>query len=281
MHGPVPKEQMPEYYAQYDAAIVPLAVPIYGAFPSKVYDVLPFGLPVLFCGTGEGADFVIKHNVGYVANSGDHGALAENIAILDKHTVLYRNEAGSGSLENAKDKYPEAQLVAREMLFEKLTELGLYDTLKQTFISTVINSYYYHLRSFSTGAAFEATFNHFRDVAIEKYGIDMSDARYFHVPVEYRYMKAVADAKSSTDFVYFMYMEERERAKHREAVESGAAHIGEASEIRKSWSYKIGRFVTWLPRKLRIFFRSWRDRGFRYTMSRVFQKLSSVFKKKD
>lgn len=82
MHGPVPKEQMPEYYAQYDAAIVPLAVPIYGAFPSKVYDVLPFGLPVLFCGTGEGADFVIKHNVGYVANSGDHGALAENIAVL-------------------------------------------------------------------------------------------------------------------------------------------------------------------------------------------------------
>ncbi len=82
MHGPVPKEQMPEYYAQYDAAIVPLAVPIYGAFPSKVYDVLPFGLPVLFCGTGEGADFVIKHNVGYVANSGDHRALAENIAVL-------------------------------------------------------------------------------------------------------------------------------------------------------------------------------------------------------
>ena len=44
--------------------------------------MLPFGLPVLFCGTGEGTDFVIKHNVGYVANSGDHRALAENIAVL-------------------------------------------------------------------------------------------------------------------------------------------------------------------------------------------------------
>jgi hypothetical protein len=207
-------------------------------------------------------------------------ALAENIAILDKHTVLYHNDAGSGSLENAKDRFPEAQLVARDMLYEKLVELGLYDTLKQTFVSNTINSFYYHLRTFNTGTAFEATFNYFRDVAIEKYGIDMSDARYFHVPVEYRYMKAVADAESSTDFVYKMYVEEKKK-KSREMATSGGARSGDAAEIRKSWSYKIGRFITWLPRKLRIFFRSWRDRGFRYTMSRVFQKLSSVFKKKD
>lgn len=84
IHGSVPKEKMPEQYAKYDAAIVPLAVSIYGAFPSKIYDVLPFGLPILFCGSGEGADFVIKNHVGYVANPGDYASLSENISKLSR-----------------------------------------------------------------------------------------------------------------------------------------------------------------------------------------------------
>lgn len=84
IHGSVPKEKMPEQYAKYDAAIVPLAVSIYGAFPSKIYDVLPFGLPILFCGSGEGADFVLKNHVGYVANPGDYASLSENISKLSR-----------------------------------------------------------------------------------------------------------------------------------------------------------------------------------------------------
>lgn len=82
IHGSVPKEKMPEYYAKFDAAIVPLAVSIYGAFPSKIYDVLPFGLPVLFCGTGEGSEFVIKNRVGFVANPGDYVGLSKNISTI-------------------------------------------------------------------------------------------------------------------------------------------------------------------------------------------------------
>ena len=39
--------------------------------------------------------------------------------------------------------------------------------------------------------------------------------------------------------------------------------------IRFSASYRIGRFITWIPRKVRGFFRCYREHGWRYTCKRV------------
>lgn len=44
---------------------------------------------------------------------------------------------------------------------------------------------------------------------------------------------------------------------------------GEAALIRASASYRIGRFITWIPRKVRGFFRCCREHGWRYTCKRV------------
>lgn len=81
-YGFVPKEQITERLLQMDASIVPLATRIRGAFPSKVFDILPQGLPILFCGGGEGADFVIKNEVGFSSEPGDYNALVKNILKL-------------------------------------------------------------------------------------------------------------------------------------------------------------------------------------------------------
>lgn len=78
-HGFVPKEQIAERLRWRDASIVPLATRIRGAFPSKVFDILPQGLPILFCGGGEGASFISRRDVGYVSAPGDYAALIENI----------------------------------------------------------------------------------------------------------------------------------------------------------------------------------------------------------
>lgn len=81
-HGFVPKEEIAGRLASMDASIVPLATRIRGAFPSKVFDILPQGLPILFCGGGEGALFISSHEVGYVSTPGDYAALIENIKKL-------------------------------------------------------------------------------------------------------------------------------------------------------------------------------------------------------
>ena len=82
LHGFVPKEQMAEKLEGMDAGIVPLSTRIRGAFPSKVYDILPHGLPILYCGGGEAAEFINRNKVGLSCPPGDYDALVENIKIL-------------------------------------------------------------------------------------------------------------------------------------------------------------------------------------------------------
>lgn len=81
-HGFVPKEEIAARLREMDASIVPLATRIRGAFPSKVFDILPQGLPILFCGGGEGAKFVASRQVGFTSEPGDYEALRKNIERL-------------------------------------------------------------------------------------------------------------------------------------------------------------------------------------------------------
>ncbi len=81
-HGFVPKEQIPQWMENYDVAIIPLATRIRGAVPSKLYDTLPYGLPILFCGGGEGAEFVASHEVGLTCQPGDYEAIRQCIETL-------------------------------------------------------------------------------------------------------------------------------------------------------------------------------------------------------
>lgn len=78
-HGFVAKEEIPVWMRKMDISIVPLARRIRGAVPSKIYDILPQGIPILFCGGGEGADFISDRKVGLVSQPADYNALAENI----------------------------------------------------------------------------------------------------------------------------------------------------------------------------------------------------------
>lgn len=94
-HGFVPKERIADCLKEMDASIVPLATRIRGAFPSKVFDILPQGLPILFCGGGEGACFVKEHQVGLISTPGDYAALTDNIRKL-RDMSISNYEAMSG-----------------------------------------------------------------------------------------------------------------------------------------------------------------------------------------
>jgi len=59
-----------------------LVVPIKGAVPSKIFDLLPHGTPIIFCGGGEGENIVRDYRLGLVSPPGDYQNLTENITLL-------------------------------------------------------------------------------------------------------------------------------------------------------------------------------------------------------
>ncbi len=63
----------------YHASIVPLAVNITGAVPSKIFDLLQIVVEILFCAGGECSKIVIDHKIGFTSNPSDYAALEANI----------------------------------------------------------------------------------------------------------------------------------------------------------------------------------------------------------
>ena len=92
-HGMVSKEEMTNELRKYDASLIPLAVRIPGAVPSKIFDTLPMAMPIVFCGGGEGAKIVEDNNLGYTSTPGDYEALTANLKKLaaltaDEYTAI-------------------------------------------------------------------------------------------------------------------------------------------------------------------------------------------------
>lgn len=78
-HGVVSKKQIDSEISGYDLSIVTLANHISGAVPSKIFDLLPSGVPILFCGEGEGADIVNRYGLGLLSTHDDYNSISENI----------------------------------------------------------------------------------------------------------------------------------------------------------------------------------------------------------
>ena len=75
--GLVPAAQMSALLPGYDAGLASLNRTIYGALPSKLFAAVGAGIPLLFCGGGEGEKLVQQHNLGWTCPPGDTGALTQ------------------------------------------------------------------------------------------------------------------------------------------------------------------------------------------------------------
>ena len=78
-HDSVTRDEIPGILAGYDASLIVLVKNIYGAVPSKIYESMAAGLPIIFYGFGEGRKIVEQYNLGWVTDPGDKSALSETI----------------------------------------------------------------------------------------------------------------------------------------------------------------------------------------------------------
>lgn len=70
-HGYLKRAEVPATIQSYDLTLIPLVTPIYGAVPSKIYEAMAAGLPILFAGGGEGARLIETLDLGWAVDPGD------------------------------------------------------------------------------------------------------------------------------------------------------------------------------------------------------------------
>lgn len=112
-HGYLSKQEVNMEFSKYDLSIIPLAAPIYGAVPSKIFDLLPAGIPILFSGEGEGARIVEECGFGLVSKHGDYKALECNIRKFAEMTADEYSMYTSNCLVAASDTFSFSRQMER------------------------------------------------------------------------------------------------------------------------------------------------------------------------
>jgi colanic acid biosynthesis glycosyl transferase WcaI len=94
--GALDREQMPGLLASADVALVPLKSKLPGAVPSKIYEAMGSGIPVVLVADGEAADIITRSGAGIVVGHGDIRAIADALKELAENEALRKQMGEAG-----------------------------------------------------------------------------------------------------------------------------------------------------------------------------------------
>jgi len=86
-HGKVTREDIPSILRSANATLVPLVKNIFGAVPSKIYESMAAGIPIIFSGGGEGERIIREYDLGWISPTKNYIAMVENIKKLTNNSV--------------------------------------------------------------------------------------------------------------------------------------------------------------------------------------------------
>jgi glycosyltransferase involved in cell wall biosynthesis len=110
--GPQPKERIPALLAAADGVCNVLKFSIPGAVPSKIYEAMATGLPIVFGGEGEGARRILEAHAGLVVPYNDVQRLEQAIRQLVMSPALRRQFGQAGRLA-AEKLYSRKEIAKR------------------------------------------------------------------------------------------------------------------------------------------------------------------------
>lgn len=109
-----PAGDLPALLAAADILIVPLGLGIPGAVPSKLYEAMASGRPVVLVAEGEAADIVRRHEAGIVVEPRDIRGLTAALQTLAGNPDL-RRRLGENGRRAAEESYDRAT-IARQFI---------------------------------------------------------------------------------------------------------------------------------------------------------------------
>lgn len=107
----VPHTEIPYILQKYDAVLVVQKTKVYGTFPSKIYEAMAVGRPIIQSGAGEGAETVRKFQVGLISPPKDYEMLHANIMSLKELPINEQQRLGDNGRQAA------VRFFDREMMF--------------------------------------------------------------------------------------------------------------------------------------------------------------------
>jgi glycosyltransferase involved in cell wall biosynthesis len=105
-YPPIPNSQIPAVLASLDVAFVPLKASIRGSVPSKIYEAMASGIPILLLANGEAREIVLNAGAGVAVAPGDIKGLVETIRDIALRPEWRRKmgEAGRRAAEEIYDR---------------------------------------------------------------------------------------------------------------------------------------------------------------------------------
>ena len=89
IHGMLNQNDLFNQIIHYNIGLVSLSNKIYGAFPSKIYDLINLNIPILYIGEGGGEKFINEFDIGWTIKANDFNALND---ILNKIKSIDKND---------------------------------------------------------------------------------------------------------------------------------------------------------------------------------------------
>lgn len=94
--APVVKEKVIDVIKDADVLIVPLKIQLTGAVPSKLYEAMAVGKPVILIAQSEAAEIVMNAQCGLVVQPGDIASFVDAIVYLKSHPEQARQMGQNG-----------------------------------------------------------------------------------------------------------------------------------------------------------------------------------------
>ena len=251
-------------------------------------------------------DFIINKKIFYknMARSEDIYfiskvlVLAKRISVIDKPLYKVNMEINPNSLEHTKTQTPLIFWDAAVLVEDFLKEQHCYGIYQQSFINSNIVRCVYNINRLKNSENFNEikVKKIFNDSGIDKKIVDKLklneySENYFFVP-EYKKLKDFLE-KSFDEFIYDKLCEkDKEISNKKKIIEKLKKDVNKEEKlkienkklkkdleaIRNSLSFRLGRRITYLPRKLRGGIRCYKEHGLIYTLKRFKEKVLNKLK---
>jgi glycosyltransferase involved in cell wall biosynthesis len=194
--------------------------------------------------------------------------MAKRVSIVDKIFVTYRiNDYSSVINTRSKSVYDYAKAI--ELVKDFMVKYNIYKLYEQSFINWSLNCCIWNMNFYIErhdineilADSFREVFDYNKTVFFDKLGLDKYSDDYFYNNAEYQEYRNI----TSMPFQYY--------ALRRLAAQRERNLFLEACIRSRSW--RIGRAITWMPRKVRGFFRCLNQHGWKWALRLFLKKCQS------